>query len=318
MHKRKRPSPRPSPIRWEKVHWFPHWSKSPTCECSEVITNSFAHSRISGTLAARCSARLNSISILENRHELRKFFSPSKSQPGNLRLPSVIFHLRSSLVAALPRCATLAVLFLSLTATFAQDKVPLKTELPKPLFVGTPVPVKLPNLEPPRKGKRADFMVPAGTTNLARGKSVTASDTEPVLGTLDLITDGDKDGEEGSYVELGPGKQWVQIDLEKEASIYAILLWHYHAQARVYLDVVAQISNDPAFKEGVTTVFNADADNELGLGAGKDLAYIETYEGKLIDARGVKGRYVRLYSKGNTSNKLNHYIEVEVFGKPAD
>ena len=40
-------------------------------------------------------------------------------------------------------------------------------------------------------------------------------------------------------------------------------------------------------------------------------------EGKLIDAKGVKGRYVRLYSKGNTTNKLNHYIEVEVFGKPA-
>jgi hypothetical protein len=26
---------------------------------------------------------------------------------------------------------------------------------------------------------------------------------------------------------------------------------------------------------------------------------------------------VRLHSNGNTSNKLNHYIEVEVFGKPA-
>jgi hypothetical protein len=26
---------------------------------------------------------------------------------------------------------------------------------------------------------------------------------------------------------------------------------------------------------------------------------------------------VRLYSKGNTTNKMNHYIEVEVFGKPA-
>jgi hypothetical protein len=24
-----------------------------------------------------------------------------------------------------------------------------------------------------------------------------------------------------------------------------------------------------------------------------------------------------LYSNGNTTNKLNHYIEVEVFGKPA-
>ncbi len=199
----------------------------------------------------------------------------------------------------------------------AQDKVPLHTELPKPLFAGTPVPIKLSNLEPPREGKRPDFLVPAGTTNLAAGKKVTSSDSEPIMGTLDLLTDGDKNGDEGSWVELAPGKQWVQIDLEKSASIYALMVWHFHSQARVYLDVVVQVSDDPNFAQGVTTVFNADAQNELGFGAGKDLAYIETYEGKLIDARGVKGRYVRLYSKGNTTNKLNHYIEVEVFGKPA-
>ena len=128
----------------------------------------------------------------------------------------------------------------------------------------------MPNLEPPRKGKRPDFMVPAGTVNLARGKKVTASDSDPVVGTLDLITDGDKEGDEGSWVELGPGKQWVQIDLEKEANIYAILVWHFHSQARVYFDVVVQVSDDPKFSKDVTTIFNNDADNELGLGAGKD------------------------------------------------
>ena len=214
--------------------------------------------------------------------------------------------------------SALAVLLLFVNRGNAQDKVPLKTELPKPLFVGTPVPVKLPNLEPPREGKRPDFMVPAGTINLAAGKKVTSSDKEPVMGTIDLVTDGDKAGDEGSWVELAPGKQWVQIDLEKPANIYAIVLWHYHSQARVYLDVVVQVSDDPEFAKDVTTVFNADSQNDLGLGAGKDLAYIESYEGKLIDAKGVKGRYVRLYSKGNTTNKLNHYIEVEVFGKPAN
>jgi len=202
-------------------------------------------------------------------------------------------------------------------SALAEDKVPLKTELPKPLFVGTPVPVKLPNLEPPRQGKRPDFLVPAGTTNLAAGKTVTGSDNEPVMGTLDLITDGDKAGDEGSWVELGPGKQWVQIDLGQEADISAVLVWHYHSQARVYLDVVVQISDDPTFQKDVKTIFNADYQNELGLGKGSDLAYIESYEGKLIDAKGIKGRYVRLYSKGNTTNKLNHYIEVEVFGIPA-
>ncbi|MEI9866245.1 MAG: hypothetical protein WDN00_17155 [Limisphaerales bacterium] len=64
----------------------------------------------------------------------------------------------------------------------------------------------MPNLEPELKGKRPDFMVPPGTTNLAKGKKVTASDSEPVVGTLDLVTDGDKEGDEGSWVEFGPGK----------------------------------------------------------------------------------------------------------------
>ena len=206
---------------------------------------------------------------------------------------------------------------LVVATALAQDKVPLKTQLPKPLFVGTPVPLNVPNLEPPMKGKRPDFMVPAGTVNLAKGKNVTASDNSPVVGTLDLVTDGDKAGDEGSWVELGPGKQWAQVDLAKSANIYAVLVWHFHSQARVYRDVVVQVADDPAFKSGVTTIFNNDFKNELGLGEGKDLNYVETYQGKLIDAKGVKGRYVRLYSNGNTTNKLNDYIEVEVWGKPA-
>jgi hypothetical protein len=212
--------------------------------------------------------------------------------------------------------SVLAVLLVATTA-FAQNEVVLKTQLPAPLFVGTPVPLNVPNLEPPMKGKRPDFMVPAGTVNLAKNKKVTASDSNPNVGTLDMIVDGDKDGNEGSWVELGPGKQWVQIDLAKRANIYAVLIWHFHSQARVYRDVVVQVSDDPTFKSGVNTIFNSDFSNDLGFGAGKSLSYIETYQGKLIDAKDVQGRYVRLYSNGNTSNKLNHYIEVEVWGKPA-
>jgi hypothetical protein len=213
-------------------------------------------------------------------------------------------------------CSLLAVLLVA-TAALAQDKVVLNTKLPPPLFVGTPVPINVPNLEPPIRGKRPDFLVPAGTINLARNKKVSSSDDSPDVGTLDLVDDGDKAGDEGSWVELGPGKQWVQIDLAKKANIYAVLVWHFHSQARVYRDVVVQVSDDPTFKSGVTTIFNNDFHGDLGLGAGKDLNYIETYQGKLIDAKGVSGRYVRLYSNGNTANKLNHYIEVEVWGKPA-
>ena len=114
-----------------------------------------------------------------------------------------------------------------------------------------------------------------------------------------------------------PASNGCEIDLARRTNIYAVLVWHFHSQPRVYRDVVVQVSDDPNFRSGVTTIFNNDFHNEQGLGAGHDLNYIETYQGKLIDAKGVTGRYVRLYSNGNTSNKLNHYIEVEVWGKPA-
>ena len=212
----------------------------------------------------------------------------------------------------------LAALAVPAVLTFAaDDKVPLKLELPRPLFVGTPRPLKLANLEAPRTGRRPDFMVPAGTKNLSEGKTVTSSDPLPIIGDLPLVTDGDKTGNEGSYVELGPGVQWVQIDLESPAKIAAIVVWHFHSQARAYHDVIVQVSDDAEFKSGVTTIYNNDDNNSANLGTGKDPAYIETYEGRLIDAKGATGRYVRLYSNGNTSDELNHYVEVEVYGQPA-
>lgn len=65
------------------------------------------------------------------------------------------------------------------SAALAQNQVVLKTQLPPPLFVGTPVPLNVPNLEPPTKGKRPDFLVPTGTINLAKNKKVTSSDDNP-------------------------------------------------------------------------------------------------------------------------------------------
>ena len=41
-----------------------------------------------------------------------------------------------------------------------------------------------------------------------------------------------------------------------------------------------------------------------------------TLQPKLIDAKGVQGRYVRCYSRGNNANDLNNYVEVEVYGTP--
>jgi len=195
-------------------------------------------------------------------------------------------------------------------------RVPLDIKLPQPMFVGTPQDFQVDNLEKPLGRPRPPFLAPVGTKNVALGKPVSASDEEPIIGEIEMITDGDKEAADGSYVELGPFLQHVTIDLQAEHEIYAVVIWHYHKEARVYYDVLAQVCNDADFTENVTTLFNDDADNSAGLGVGKDMHYVETNEGKLIDAKGVRARYVRLYSNGNTSDDLNHYIEVQVYGKP--
>ena len=193
--------------------------------------------------------------------------------------------------------------------------VPIPIKLPKPMFVGTPQDTKVPNLEKPRGKPRPDFYAPPGVKNVAFEKPVTSTDELPIIGEIEMITDGDKEAADGSYVELGPLKQSITIDLEAEYEIYAIVVWHYHKQARVYFDVVMQVASDPDFITNVTTLFNNDIDNSAGQGVGEDKHYTETSEGRLIAGKGVRARYIRLFSQGNNSNDLNHYIEVEVYGK---
>jgi hypothetical protein len=224
------------------------------------------------------------------------------------------------------------VLTLALAARpmFAQEKAAAKADakaddkdlqvveikLPKPAYAGTPknLPANMPNLEKPTGKPREPWKAPKGTTLLSNKKPVTSSDKEPIIGQLDMITDGDKEGADGSWVELGPGLQWVQIDLKQSAAINGIILWHHHGDPRVYKDVIVQVSDDGDFINDVKTVYNNDHDNSAGLGIGKDKEYFENYEGRLIKVDAVKGRYVRCYSKGSTSDDQNHYTEVEVYG----
>jgi hypothetical protein len=200
----------------------------------------------------------------------------------------------------------------------AQELIPIKVNLPYPMFVGTPKDFDVPNLEDPLGIPRPPFLAPAGTENIALYKMVVSTDNEPLVGDMELVTDGDNEAYDGSFVELAAGEQHITIDLEDKYEIYAVLIWHFHKKARVYKDVIVQVSDDPDFIVGVETLFNNDNDNSSGLGAGKDLHYVETHEGKLIDGRGVRGQFVRLYSNGNTSNDFNHYIEVEVHGIPIE
>jgi len=200
----------------------------------------------------------------------------------------------------------------------AGNLVPLELKLPKLAFIGTPTDFQMDeHIEPPSDKPRPAFMVPAGLQNVALNKKVTLSDPNPTTGEAALITDGDKEATDTSFVQMHRGKQYAQVDLGDKFQIHVIMVWHAHNAPQVYKDVVVQVADDPDFVENVRTVFNNDYDNSSGLGVGTDKEYFENFEGKLIDAKGVKGRYVRLYSKGSTYSALNRYTEVEVYALPA-
>jgi hypothetical protein len=215
--------------------------------------------------------------------------------------------------------ATLAISLAPGAPAAAQEESglePLEIELPQPNYGGTPLNYYGPNLEPRSYKPREPFLAPPGTENVALGAKVTTSDPSVKPAQLQKLVDDVKAYQEEHVVELAPGVQYVQLDLGAPHALHAIVLWHYHESERVYFDTIIQVSNDPSFKEGVETVFNNDDDNSAGLGAGEDMEYVETYEGKLFDVGGVTGRYVRLYSNGNTTDDNNHYIEVAVYGQP--
>jgi hypothetical protein len=203
---------------------------------------------------------------------------------------------------------------MAVPSAMAQDSEAIKIELPEAYFGGTPIEYWSPSLEEEDYKDRAPFMAPKGTAIISKGKPVKAS-ADPTVGELKQLTDGDKDYAKTSLIELPEGLQWVQVDLEKSSQIYAVLVWHFHEGKRVYFDLVAQVSDDPEFKTGVTTIYNNDFDNSAGLGVGEDKEYIESNKGRLIDAKGAKGRYLRVYGKGSTASEFNHFIEVEVWGK---
>jgi hypothetical protein len=205
-------------------------------------------------------------------------------------------------------------------AASADGLVPLDLKLPAPAFKGTPKELQVgPNVEPLSDKPRPPMMVPPGLKNLAREPQtkVTCSDKNVTAENIAKLTDGDKEASDQSIIFLHKGTQWVQMDFGSPQEIFAVAIWHAHNMAKIYRDVVVQVADDADFIENVRTVFNNDSDNTSGLGVGTDREYFETSEGKLINAKGVKARYIRFYCKGSTESALNEYTELEVYGRPA-
>jgi hypothetical protein len=215
----------------------------------------------------------------------------------------------------------------------AGDLVPLKIDLPKPAFAGTPryfhVPADV-RLDPRERAAlvqngrafasgcmppRAEIRVPRGTALVSLGRPVTVSDAQPIIGEPALLTDGSAQGFDGDYLEMAPGLQWVEIDLGRRTEVQGVCVWHQHFPRTIVRDVIVQVSDDPEFRKGVTTLFNNDADNSAKLGVGADFEYIETEEGKWVDGRATPARYVRCYANGSVTDAFNHYCEVSVYGR---
>ncbi len=166
-------------------------------------------------------------------------------------------------------------------------------------------------------GPRPSFLVPMGVTNVALFKKAAAS-VKPFEGTLPLVTDADKEAYDRCVTQFRAGVQWVQVDLGGDYDIYAIALWLDHRYVdTVFQGVVIALADDASFTNNVRVLFNNDRENNAGLGVGQDKRYYESHVGKLLDAKGVRARYVRVYSNGSNLTQLNCFTEVEVWALPA-
>lgn len=212
--------------------------------------------------------------------------------------------------------AVAAIVGLNLVAA-AEDLVPLKPKLPAPAFVGTPKDAPAGTTAGPANDKtKGPLMIPKDATNIAPGKKISTSDTNSSPAVLVKLTDGDKEANDAAVVMLRKGTQYVQFDLGAPHELFALVFWHSHDTPKVYHDVIVQIADDAEFTKNLRTLFNNDQDDSSHRGIGTDREYFETNEGKVVDAKGEKAQYVRLYSKGNTDSSLNEYTEVEIYGRP--
>ncbi len=171
---------------------------------------------------------------------------------------------------------------------------------------------------------RQVVMVPEDAGNLAEGKPVTSSigDALPFMGVPELLTDGSRQSGDHDFFAPEFGAQWVQIDLEETHQIYAVAVWHFYKQPRVYTDVVIQVADDPDFSRNVRTLYNSDADNSLGFGTGEDPVFqsspwpVLADTGKACGGMSTPARYVRAWTGDDCSFDSPRFVEIAVYGVP--
>ena len=198
----------------------------------------------------------------------------------------------------------------------AEDLAPLVLKLPAAKDAGTPKTIPAGSTVDPSPKLQPPLLIPKDAVNVAPGKRITCSNRSVTTGDLAKLADGDKEAEESSILLLHKGLQWVQFDLGAPHETYAIVVWHAFDTAKIYHSVIVQVADDADFTDNVRTLFNNDRENGAGFGIGADRQYFETNQGKVIDAKGVRARFVRLYSNGNSDSKMNEYTEIEIYARP--
>jgi hypothetical protein len=231
-----------------------------------------------------------------------------------MKLRRFVFIITTLLAASLWAHGQSNVVPLSATNSPSLAPLPLKLPFPslKDNWGGIPTG---PDIEP-LTNSRPDFLAPAGVVNVAFGKRVTAS-SPPFGGSLALVTDGEKQPYDHLVAEFRRGVQWVQIDLGTTFEIYAVVFWLDHRWPSVYRGVVVAVADDVNFIKDVRVLFNNDKENLVGLGTGTVMRYVESRLGKLVDAKGTKARYVRVYANGSNLSKINCFTEIEVWALPS-
>jgi mono/diheme cytochrome c family protein len=123
----------------------------------------------------------------------------------------------------------------------------------------------------------------------------------------------DRFGYHSAISSTADAVKWLQLDFGRETDLAEIAIHPCHddfnkigAGFGFPVRYRVEVANDPAFTAGVTVIADHSSADVANPGI----------EPQVI-AAAAKGRYVRLYSHGNTANSLNHYIEVEVWGTPA-
>jgi hypothetical protein len=195
--------------------------------------------------------------------------------------------------------------------------VPLQLNLPAAVEAGTPKNIPAGSTVDLHPKPPPPMLVPQDATNVTPGKKISCSDKNATVGELAKLNDGDKEAEESSILLLHKGLQWVQFDLAVPHEVFAVVVWHAFDTHKIYRSVIVQVADDADFTENARTLFNNDRENSAGLGVGTDRQYFESNQGKIIDAKGARARFVRLYSNGNSDSLLNEYTEVEIYARPA-